>query len=166
MSHHAGIYEERQLRDKDEYGIRGADTILVLAQIGGAVASVTRKTFTKIEWKPEEQIAEHIVPSAQRKALTARRDSINVPASTSLHPFLSALGAGVAQISLTRPELLRKAVRHVASFCTGLRHLSIELDSRWQSGRLRTLLAARGAELEVLEVEISDILSVYLVAGI
>lgn len=108
----------------------------------------------------------NIVPSAQRKALTARRDSINVPASTSLHPFLSALGAGVAQISLTRPELLRKAVRHVASFCTGLRHLSIELDSRWQSGRLRTLLAARGAELEVLEVEISDILSVCLVAGI
>lgn len=104
--------------------------------------------------------------NVQRGSLTEQRDCVNVPAASSLRPLLSALGAGITKLSLKRVELLRRDVRPIVSYCTDLRHLSIELEKSRRSGTIRTLLAAHGDRLEVLELRIGDCFVLNLIAAI
>lgn len=136
-------------------------TVLVLTKLDGIVAKVTRQTFKTIESVPEEPCR-----LQDRGTLTLSGGCVNALKFESLRPVFSALGAGITKLSLRHPGILHREARPIISYCTGLRSLSIEVESSRRSGKLRTLLASHGVELEELELHIDDCLDQNLIAAI
>lgn len=123
-----------------------ADTVLILVRLG-AFAKVARATFTNTYSVPDSSPSPSMLPGVNAPP------SVMIDSSSAVPPLVSALGAGVTNMSIYHLELSQFCAQAISSNCMGLRHLSVTLSQTWgNSGALLSLLAKRGAQLETLQL--------------